>query len=279
MEIIGHLYAAEMSGIHAAHELYGEELIETMMPNILHCHDWAYRACWQPERAPPRLRATVRRLRSHIVADWLIHYGDRTTTEKRKCGWAYRRMRTASALAPRFFADAAARDLLRSDALLPARWDKKQRLDFNHSILEYALDLLWGDALLDRARTRDLCRALARLADRDVRRGYLALYAGLGAWSERPIAYRERSIDSIVDDAYRARHASDFAVRTTARKYGLKTDPAALTHVRGLLEAVAAAIDRADADALLARTAAAIADPDSLYTAPLAPSPPQSPAP
>ncbi len=272
MDLIGHCAVALDSGLHDEAEIFGPGLPEMMMPNILHCHDWAYATMWDVALLPAPLRTSALRIRSHIVADWVIHYGGSTTRTKRKCGWAYRRMGAVHRERHAFFARADALGLLGSRAVMPDQWTKKQRLDFAHSIAEYALDFRLSMRTTTLDAFASIKRSLAALdasAPGDARRRLRRLFAALGGWSDRDAAALERSIDAMAHDAATAQCPEDFAILTTIRKYGFADTPAARRYVGGFLDRIAVDLDRTDIDAMLRDVSAAVRDPASIYDGPL----------
>ncbi|HEX8380690.1 MAG TPA: hypothetical protein VF619_09110 [Allosphingosinicella sp.] len=272
MDLIGHCAVALASGLHDETEVFEGGLPEMMLPNIMHCHDWAYSTVWELDRFPDPLRDSARRIRSHIVADWVIHYGAETTRTKRKCGWAYRRMGFVNRRAVRFFDEADFLGLLNSDAVHPDRWNKKRRLDFAHSIIEYAADFLIAPDFMSPSCFRSVKRELAALdrgAPGDARARLQRLFSSLGAWSDVGADGLERSLDGMAYDAATAETPEDFAVLTTIRKYGFNDGRASRAYVRGFLDAAARELDQDEVSSLVERLSRLAADPDAIYDGPL----------
>lgn len=272
MDLIGHCAVALASGLHDEAEVFEGGLSEMMLPNIMHCHDWAYATVWEVDRFPDPLRSAAQRIRSHIVADWVIHYGVETTRAKRKCGWAYRRMGFVNRRAVRFFDDADFLGLLNSSAVHPDRWNKKRRLDFAHSIVEYAVDFLIAPGFMSPSRFRSVKRELAaldRAAPGDARTRLKRLFSSLGAWSDVSPGGLERSIDGMAYDAATSETPEDFAVLTTIRKYGFNDGQASRGYVRDFLDAAARELDQDEVSSLVEQLSKLAADPDAFYDGPL----------
>lgn len=149
MDTLGHCYVAELSGEFSPADIYTRQFLTMLIPNIFHCHDWAYQhilsstnICANREGR----RLPLREIKAHLIADWIIHYGsDWSTLEKRKCGWAYSKMGLSADGYRDFYAGLKASGLLLDNAVLPEDWTKKKRLDFHHSAVEYALDIIISD--------------------------------------------------------------------------------------------------------------------------------------
>lgn len=268
MDMLGHCEIALRSGLHDAEEVYGEGLLDLMLPNMLHCHDWAYAHMWQVDQRPEDLLPAARLVRSHIVADWVIHYGDEETHRKRKCGWAYRRMGMAKVASERFFANAGIAGLLLPEAVLPAYWNKKQQLDFHHSIIEYCLDILLADAL-PMHHFRRMKAVLSGLCGPDGaywRARVNERFARLGATSDHDAIFLARSVEGMARDAVAADRPDHFAIATVVRKYGFIDEPTAYAYIRRWLEEIAAQLDPQDVEHTLSDISEVVADPLSIYT-------------
>ena len=256
MDLIGHCLVAEMSGRFHEDEIYGPGIVELMFLNYAHCHDWAYASCWNTQGFERELEPTVQLLRAHMLADWVIHYGPNRALGKRKKkkGWAYRRMMIAGRLLDRFFADAERRELL-VECVDPGEWDKKRRLDFNHSLVEYAVDFVLAPRVFTPKRFRKVKEGLSQLCHAD---GYGGrewawdLFGHLGATSDRDRAFIEASMMQLGQDAVESNAPEEFAVRTSIHKYHLKLDEESVRYVRSILSEIAEEIDPDEVDALLA---------------------------
>jgi hypothetical protein len=242
-----------------------------MIPNVLHCHDWAYRHAWDISAFPPDTQHVVRQIRSHIIGDWVIHYGEHQTHSKAKCGWAYRRMALADRRAYSFFDQARARDLLTTEATDPRSWSKKRKLDFAHSITEYALDFILAESVMTPSRLRDVKTHLAAMATNHGRHGRAWLdetFARLGAHTDQPDEMLGRTVEAVAHDAEHAATAEEFAIGTTLRKYGFRVDRRGANYVRRFLEQIAGELNHREARELCGRIAQAIAAPRIIYTGP-----------
>lgn len=268
MDMLGHCEIALRSGVHDPEVVYGDGLLDLMLPNLMHCHDWAYATMWRVEERSENLQTAARLIRTHMVADWIIHYGCAQTHRKLKCGWAYRHMGLAKVACIRFFSDADARGMLRHDVLLPHKWDKKRKLDFYHSIIEYCLDILFAQELEHRHFLR-MKAVLSNLYGSDNSRGRRYVYdrfSAFGAFSDQDTLFLQRSLDSMGRDALLATRPDHFAIATVIRKYGFIDEPVVYTYVRTFLEQIAADLDTNDIKSMMQELSAAAADPLSIYT-------------
>jgi len=268
VDLLGHCDIALRSGAHDPDEVYGDGLLDLLLPNMLHCHDWAYAHMWQLDNVPRCQLRAAQLIRSHVVADWVIHYGDQQTHAKRKCGWAYKKMAVAKAECARFFGVAAERRLLLPDALLPREWTKRHHLDFNHSIIEYSLDVLLARSLPHRY-FRMIQDTLLKLAGADAQRwqaGVFSRFDALGATSEHSVSFLKNSIRALAADAAAADSADYFALATVIRKYGFINNATSRDYVRGFLNMIAAQLDCQEVEATLAEIGRIAADPLLIYT-------------
>jgi hypothetical protein len=241
-----------------------------MFPNYAHCHDWAYGHCWEPERFG-KLTRTGERLRAHIICDWVIHYGTKRTDVKEKTGWAFQRMNIAGKLVTEFFATAADEGMLDSELPDLAAWTEKKRLDFAHSMVEYAVDLILAERTITPARFQGIKTGLAKLAENH---GYgscpwaLNMFQELGVASERDSDFILKSIYLMARDAVESTSPEEFAIRTAAHKYNFRIDPGTIKYVRGYLEQIAAELDLNEITALCDQIAGVISQPKSIYSGP-----------
>jgi hypothetical protein len=270
MDLVGHCAVAEFSGVLKEEEVYGPGIVELMFPNYMHCHDWAYSSCWEPEQYGA-LTETVGRLRAHIICDWVIHYGTAQTHFKDKCGWVFQRMGLAEKVMDDFFEGALAGDHFEGAPPDLSAWGQKQRLDFAHSFVEYAADLMMAEHTVTPKRFATIKQGLGRLADGD---GYgsfpwaLNLFESLGTSSERGRDFIVKSIHQMARDAVESTSPEEFAIRTAAHKYAIRTTPESLRYVRGYLERIAGDLDWTEISALCRQIAGVITDPESIYTGP-----------
>lgn len=265
MDLVGHCAVAAWSGVHSERDVFGPGIVALMLPNVLHCHDWGYQHLWDLAAFDGALRPVTALMRTHVLADWVVHYGDEQKSLKRKVGWAYRRMGHAHARSKGFFEGARRQDLLRSDATDPGQWTRKQKLDFAHSITEYALDFVLAPSILTSARFADVKDHLSRMADPGVHgRAWLAsTAAALGVATDRPRTIVEQSIEGLAHDARTAEGPEAFAVGTTLRKYGFYLDARSARYVRNFIDSISAHLDAVECRDLCAAIAAIIARPGS----------------
>ncbi|MEZ4302441.1 MAG: hypothetical protein R3B70_46365 [Polyangiaceae bacterium] len=271
MDLIGHCAVAALSGVHPERDVFGPGVVDLMLPNVLHCHDWGYQHLWDLSSFEDHLRPVARRMQTHIVADWVIHYGGARTGEKRKVGWAYRRMGLAHRRAREFFEEARCRGLLRSDAVDPAGWSRKRKLDFAHSITEYALDFLVAPMVMTASRLADIKHHLGRVAG-GASPGYApidATAAALRVETDQPHDVVLRSIEALAHDAAAAEGPESFAVATTMRKYGFHIDRRSAQHVRTFIAGISADLNAAECRELCVAIARIAADPSSIPGAPV----------
>jgi hypothetical protein len=269
MDLIGHCAVAALSGVHEERDIFGPGIVELMLPNVVHCHDWGYRKLWNVASFDHPLRAVATQMRAHIVADWVVHYGDTQTSEKRKEGWAYRHMGLAHKRATHFFAGARSRDLLRTEATGPEAWSKKRKLDFAHSITEYALDFIVAPVIITPSRFADIKSHLAKMTEDGGARGRRWLDAtslALQIETDQPEEIVGLSVEALAYDAGAAEEPEAFAVGTTMRKYGFHVDGRSARYVRDFIEGIAAALDAREAHELCAAIGHVIAEPASIYT-------------
>lgn len=275
MDLLGHCDIALRSGVHEPDEVLGDGLLDLMLPNMLHCHDWAYAHMWELDHVPMSQQRAADLIRCHIVADWVIHYGNEHTHTKRKCGWAYKKMAVAKIECARFFGVAAENGLLLPKAVLPQVWTKKQQLDFYHSIIEYSLDVLIAQTLPQRY-FRMIKDTLSKLGGADAQRwqsGVFSRFDALGATSEHSIDFLASSIRELAKDAVAADRADCFAVATLIRKYGFSNTAASRTYVREFLNMIAAQLDPQEVEAMMAEIGCIAAEPLSIYTGSLGDTP------
>lgn len=268
MDLVGHCVVAELSGVFSEDEVYGLGTVELMFLNYAHCHDWAYSHCWKPELYG-ELERTVERMRAHMICDWVIHYGTEQTDVKEKCGWVYQRMNIAEELMQDFFSGAESRGLLAGTSLDTSSWTKKQRLDFAHSFVEYALDILLSPQRITATRFGAIKDTLIKLASHE---GYgsdnwaLDLFDRLGVTSDRNREFIVASMHQMAEDAAKASCPEEFAVRTALHKYEICDSSEAVRYARSYLEKIAAELDESEILALCNQIGQVIREPDSIYT-------------
>jgi len=270
MDLIGHCAVAELSGVLREEEVYGTGIVELMFLNFAHCHDWAYSHCWEPQRYRG-LERTAERIRAHMICDWVIHYGTERTHVKEKCGWAFQRMKIADWFSNEFFLGAAARGFFKSKAPDPSSWNEKKRLDFAHSFVEYASDILLARRAITAVRFRAIKDGLVRLACHE---GYgsdrwvFDMFDQLGITSDQSREFISASVHQMARDATESSCPEEFATRTAIHKYGLRADPEVIRYVRSYLERIAAELDEDELVALCHQIGRVIRDPGTIYTGP-----------
>lgn len=264
MDLVGHCVTAQRSGAVPESDIYGPRIVELMYLNYMHCHDWAYLRCWHPDDFGP-LAEVSRIIRAHMICDWLVHYGVIGSQVKKKCGWAYRRMMLAGSLRRQFFQEVLDSGLMRDpDCADVDSWTKKARLDFDHSMVEYAIDLRIAPRYFTPDRLTQIKAHLGRLCNPD---GYggarwaFEMADRLGVSSDRDRDFIRTSLFHLGTDAIEVESADEFAVRTALRKYGLHLNPKSIAFVRGFLQRISDRIQDEELETVCAGISATIAQP------------------
>lgn len=245
MDTLGHCYVAELSGEFSPTDIYTRKFLTMLIPNIFHCHDWAYQNILSREytrfstveKSPP-----FREMKAHLIADWIIHYGsDWSSLEKKKCGWAYSKMGLSARGYHKFYADLKSSELLLDIAVLPENWNKKKCLDFHHSAVEYALDIIIADHFSSVSHFKalqDFFSVINSAEDEEQFRILLATLTDMEFDSDRNIGIWRDSFQEILDSVRLAGRAADIPIYGFAKKYGLNMSHDALTHARVFLYSI-----------------------------------------
>lgn len=262
MDLLGHCEVAIRSGLHNREEVYGLGLIDLMLPNMLHCHDWAYENMWDISGIDKNLEKTALLIRSHIVADWVIHYGSNQTISKKKCGWAYKKMAIAHKKSTTFFKEASKHKLLNKYAIFPEDWNKKQMLDFSHSIIEYSIDSILAQDLSnhDFYTIKDSLQKIEHQ-----KKEILNKFNMLNAYSDRDANFLERSIDGLLEDGINADKPDFFAISTIVRKYGFIANKESYIFIREFLMEIAENLDKVEINSILDEISNIVSNPDLIY--------------
>ncbi|MDD0969017.1 MULTISPECIES: hypothetical protein [Pseudomonas] len=245
MDTLGHCYVAELSGEFSSTDIYTRKFLTMLIPNIFHCHDWAYQhilrtasACATNAEKPQPFRE----IKAHLIADWIIHYGsDWSKLEKRKCGWAYSKMGLSADGFRDFYKGLRGSGLLLDSAELPEDWTKKRRLDFHHSAVEYALDIIIADHFSSPSHFVALQKFFSVIdppEDEDQFRALLATMTDMEFDSDRNIGIWRDSFQETLDSVRLAQRAADIPIYGFAKKYGLDMSDEALAHSRGFLYSI-----------------------------------------
>ncbi|WP_113704625.1 hypothetical protein [Nonomuraea lactucae] len=266
MDIIGHLAVIEHAGVSGA-EVWEDDAVLALFPNLAHCHEWAYGRLRRtidgpPEDAEPS--RTAKLIESHIITDWVIHYGPRLTPQPRRVGWAYREMHQATEAMDRFFDDALKLGIATSD---PREHDTREHLerDFGHTSVECALDFKVGSHVADTAREDGLRTSLARLHDLEWARELASgVFAETGGYTKEGDDKLSRTMSEYGEWARSIRHPEDFAALTLCTRYGWGYDRRTVDYVLDFLHTVERGLDKGLADQLVDEVVAAVADPQTM---------------
>ncbi|GFZ66513.1 hypothetical protein RA263_17425 [Pseudomonas syringae pv. tagetis] len=254
MDTLGHCYVAELSGEFSSTDIYTQKFLTMLIPNIFHCHDWAYQLILNPSsEGMSALKADplFRQIKTHLIADWIIHYGyDWSSLEKRKCGWAYSKMGLSARNYLGFYAELKSSNLLLDSAALPEGWNKKKLLDFHHSAVEYALDIIIADhfsSISHFKALQDFFSVEVPLDDEKQFHTLLATLTDMGFNSDRDFKIWRKSFQETLDAVRLADRAADIPIYGFAKKYGLNMTHDALTQARRFLYSIVDDIDPQEA--------------------------------
>ena len=245
MDTLGHCYVAELSGEFSSADIYTRQFLTMLIPNIFHCHDWAYKHILSLDSSCSTVVEPLplfREVKTHLIADWIIHYGsDWSSLEKKKCGWAYSKMGLSARSYQEFYAGLISSELLLDSAVLPEDWNKKKRLDFHHSAVEYALDIIIADHFSSVSHFKALQDFFSVMAPSEDEKQFLKLLATLNDMefdSDRDIEIWRESFQETLDSVRLAGCAADIPIYGFAKKYGLNMSHDALTQARGFLYSI-----------------------------------------
>jgi hypothetical protein len=267
MDIIGHLAVIEHAGVSGG-EVWADDAVLALFPNLAHCHEWAYH----------RLRASVERgakvrdhtgelIEGHIITDWIIHYGSVLTPDPQRIGWAYQEMPWAVDNMDGFFDRALRNGLVDDD---PRDHDTREHLerDFGHTSVECALDFWVGSEVADTQRERDLRASLRRLAEPSFNQSLVGqVFDSTGGYTREPDSLLSRTMLEYGQWAEQVVHPEDFAALTICTKYDWPYNRATIDYVLDFLHQVEKRLDRGRAERLLEDVVASIADPRRLVLA------------
>jgi hypothetical protein len=263
MDIIGHLAVLEHAGVAGA-EVWEDDAVLALFPNLAHCHEWAYgklrQAIESPSGGPERGRA-ARLIEGHIVTDWVIHYGPQLTPEPRRVGWAYQEMHLATERLDTFIDEALALGLSDRD---PRDHDTREHLerDFGHTSVECALDIKIGSHVANTAREAGLRKSLARLSEPQWAASMAAgVMAETGGFTREPESKLSRTMSEYGQWASSIQHPEDFAALTICTRFNWDYDRRTVDYVLDFLHDVGHGLDAGRADELADQVVAAITDP------------------
>lgn len=240
MDLIGHLSVIEDAGVCPAAQLWGERAVWAFLPNLAHCHEWAYAELWHAHRS--RSQVERRLVQGHMICDWVIHYGTRRVPAPERIGWAYHQMPIAAAQLETFMQHIVARGLVAED---PRTLDTREHMerDFGHTAVECALDL-WL------ARRRPVSRHVASIGDAfrrfdapDALDGIMQNLHAIGGVTKEPPAVLARTLAEYARWSRIAVSLEQYAAFGLAARYGIEETPDALAFVSGFLDELARKLD------------------------------------
>ncbi|GAA0674421.1 hypothetical protein GCM10010193_29170 [Kitasatospora atroaurantiaca] len=262
MDIIGHLAVIEHAAT-AGSEVWEEDAVLALFPNLAHCHEWAYgrlKEAVQRQDEQPVDRA-AKLIEGHIITDWVIHYGPTLTPEPQRIGWAYQEMHLAVDRMDGFFDNALRLGITDRD---PRDHDTRAHLerDFGHTSVECALDFRVGSHVADSVRENGLRQSLARLGDPAFGRNLAAeVFSGTGGYTKEPDSLLARTMGEYGDWASSIEHPEDFAALTLCTKFDWPYDRRTVDYVLEFLHGIERELDHDLAEQLVDEVVAAIADP------------------
>ncbi|WP_328314833.1 hypothetical protein OG432_34190 [Streptomyces sp. NBC_00442] len=270
MDIIGHLAVIEHAGIEGA-EVWQDDAVLALFPNLAHCHEWAYtvlrRAARQREEGGIEQSRTEKLIEGHIITDWVIHFGPKLTPEAQRTGWAYQEMHLATERMDRFFDRALAMGLTDRD---PRDHDTRDHLerDFGHTSVECALDFRVGSQVANSHRETGLKHSLARLDDPRWAAGLVKdVLAEADGYTKEPDAVLARTMAEYGAWATSIEHPEDFAALTLCTRFDWNYDRRTVDYVLDFLHGIERDLDEGRAEELVDQVVAAIADPKRMASA------------
>lgn len=264
MDIIGHLAVIEHAGV-AGDEVWADDAVLALFPNLAHCHEWAYQRLRETVDGQdvPQSRA-AKLIEGHIITDWVIHYGPVLTPQPQRIGWAYQEMPIAVEKMDAFFDTALRTGLVDKD---PRDHDTREHLerDFGHTSVECALDFRVGSAVANSQRETDLRASLRRLAVPEFGTALTGNVLGSsGGFTREPETVLSRTMIEYGQWAEQVVHPEDFAALTICTKYDWPYDRQTIDYVLDFLHGVERDLDPGLAEKLVDEVVAAIADPRRL---------------
>lgn len=244
MYFIGHAYLTYRSGAFDEDDAYGSGLPFLMLPDYGSCHHWCYDHVWEAHDHGLALA------RSHIIADWYVHFGPTRRNGLRKVGWAYNRMRVAAAFYDEFFGLAAAEGV--RDPGPPG----DSLRGFSHSMLEYAIDTHIARRGLVDDHWPGMQSAIQAIEDVEVGRAALARYGAVTDVSDLP-----QEIWTYQARVQQASEPQEVAFYCIARKFGLRVDADGAAFVRRYQDRLLREIAADELDDVCTCVSAAITEP------------------
>jgi hypothetical protein len=264
MDIMGHLAVIEYAGVEGE-EVWSDDALLALFPNLAHCHEWAYRRLTDDLRRP--VERSEKLIQGHIITDWVIHYGPKLTPERHRIGWAYDEAPPIADRLDKFIDRALAAGFAEVD---PRRHDTIEHLrrDFGHTTAECALDLGIGAEVVKTPRYEALKASLARMADPQFAGQLVSdIFARLGGYTREGAAVLERTAREYGQWATDVRHPEDFAALTLCTKFDWPYDRPTVDYVLDFLHDVERRLDVSTKDRVVADIVSAIAEPQLLAQA------------
>jgi hypothetical protein len=260
MDLIGHLGVIEDAGLLSGDQLWGTEALIAFLPNLAHCHQWAYESLWDVHRRNDLTRARV--IQSHMICDWVIHYGPKWTPVKERVGWAYQEMPAAVERLDTFMDHVVATGMVITD---PREQDTREHLerDFGHTSVECALDLGLSQRYTSEARLASVCEEFRRWGNDDYRSKLLQIvFDETGGYTLEPPAVLDRTATEYARWSHVVRRPYEFAALTIISKYGMVESREAIDFVLSFLDELARGFSPSESRRCVGEIVERIADPD-----------------
>ncbi|HZM75048.1 MAG TPA: hypothetical protein VFC19_04940 [Candidatus Limnocylindrales bacterium] len=263
MDIIGHLAVLEHAGI-AGEEVWEDDAVLALFPNLAHCHEWAYKTLRQTIDAPadqPQQSRAAKLIEGHIITDWVIHYGPDLTPKPQRIGWAYQEMHLATERMDDFIDRALELRLSDND---PRDHDTRDHLerDFGHTSVECALDFKVGRHVANSARETGLRKSLGRLAEPSWAASMVAdVMHETGAYTREGESKLTRTMSEYGAWAESIRHPEDFAALTICTRFDWDYERRTVDYVLDYLHDIERELRPDLAEELVDQVVERIADP------------------
>jgi hypothetical protein len=209
MFLVGHLHTVVEGDCAALKRLLSTDVMPLLLPDVCDTHAPLYDRLpsWQPRGLSEWL------LYSHMLGDWIVHFGPVIARGRGRRGWAYQRMAVASALYDEFFVAAC------HAGLRPDSKPSDSRRGFSHTLVEYSID-----TVVTRMRVYDSVFAPLRAAllDQLTLNAMLAHCASFGLSSHIDVAALGAKVECFADRIARSSAPDDLARWAGVRKFGLE---------------------------------------------------------
>jgi hypothetical protein len=258
MDLLGHLAVIEEAGVVAGEQLWKDAAVLALLPNLTHSHFWAFDDLWDAHEGDDPNRRIVQ---GHMICDWVIHFGEVRTPERKQIGWAYGQAPVGLSRLDAFMDHVVARRLASVD---PRTLDDRAHLerDFAHTAVECALDIHVTERHGPRVRFDDVRRALRQLVPTSAGMALVCSHLqALGGYTEEPDALLERTVTEFGEWASIVEQPTDFAALTLCSKYRLEPSRAAIEDVSAFLHDIANGLERSSVSRIFEAVVERIADP------------------